>query len=168
MKKTITGFLNISWVMVLGLVLSLLMAGCVSGNSKFAVLRHDDQVKQAFESFTVPEGYKFYCYGAPSHPEAVVGIAKGFVLESSFWQPVELSSQRLHEWIWIYANRIYGDMRQFGSKIVGPDKEHIGIWYSLKDWRQWARIELIGENTVKIGSPVNNSGGINFWNRRHF
>lgn len=163
MKMTRTGLLKVLWCMVL----LFMMTGCVSEKSRFAVLRHDDQVKQAFEQFRLPEGYKFYCFGSVSHPEAVIGISKEFVLESSLWQPVELTGPMLHEWIWIYANRIDGDMRQFGSNIVGPNKEHIGIWYSLKDWKQWARIELTDGNTVKIGSPINEKDGVtdHFWNR---
>lgn len=150
MKNRRTGLIMLGWAMIL----LTLVSGCVSTNSKFAALRHDYQVKQTFEDFIVPQGYNFYYFGRESIPDAFVGISKKFVLESSLWQPVELTSEILQEWIWVRANRLKGDPRNFGSNIVGPNMEHIGIWYSLESWQQWARIELVDERTVKIGNPI--------------
>ncbi len=150
MKNIITGCIKLGCF----ILLLILVSGCVSKNSRFVSLRHDDQVKQSFENFIVPEGYNFYYFGSISNPEAFVGISKDFKLDASMWEPIELTSDILRDWIWRYANRLKGDMRQFGSNIVGPNMEHIGIWYSLGDWKQWARIELTGDNAVKIGSPI--------------
>ena len=150
MKNIITGLTMLGLVMIV----LILVSGCASKNSKFAALRHDDQVKKTFEDFIVPQGYNFYYFGQEQNPKAFVGISKNFVLESSMWKPIELTSDILHKWIWFQANRRKGDLRRFGSNIIGPNKEHVGVWYSLEDWKQWARIELLDDKIVKIGGPI--------------
>lgn len=142
-------------LLYISLLLSVfLFSGCVSTSGQLGRLKHDDVVKQTFESFNVPEGYIFYYSGPDTFPKAFIGISKKYVLDSSLWHPIELTSELLRQWIWGHAGRLPGDLRSFGSKIVGPDGEHIGVYYSLEGSNQWARVEMTEEGGVSIGGPI--------------
>jgi hypothetical protein len=136
-----------------------LISSCVSTSGNFAKFEHSDQVKQTFESYTVSPEYNYYYWGPKSNPKAVVGISNAFSLQSDLWNPIELTPERLRNWIWVQAKRLPAtNFQRYGSNITGPHGEHFGVWYSLQDWQQWARIELIENNTIKIGSPINSAG----------
>src|SRR3989339_2110686 len=132
----------------------LLISGCASSSHRSGRMISDDRVKQSFESFTVDPAYNYYYYGQRTFPEAVVGISKGYVLASKDWQPIDPTTGQLRDWIWLYAHRLPTDLKQYGSTILGPDGKPAGVYYSLKSWHQWARIELVDETTIRIGGPI--------------
>lgn len=132
----------------------IFITGCASTSGKFATLRPDNDVKQSFETFNADQEYTFYYYGPITFPRAFVGISKQMTLESDLWKPINLTEQDLRRWIWGHGHRVQGNLDRFGSNIVGPDGEHLGVWYSLEDWQQWARIEVHDQNRLTIGSPI--------------
>jgi hypothetical protein len=137
------------------LIVSLIIVtGCATTSGNFGKLRSDDTVKQTFEDFTVLPGYNYFYYGTETFPRAFVGISKDLTLGSSDWTAIDMTSKILHNWIWAQANRIQGDPTNYGSIISGPDGNQAGVWYSLRGWKQWARIEFVNENTIKIGAPI--------------
>lgn len=142
--------------LVLPLIISglLLISGCASSSHRFGKMISDDRVKQSFESFAVDPAYTYYYYGQRTFPQAVVGISKGYVLASEDWRPIDLTTGQLRDWIWLYAHRLPTDLKSYGSTILGPDGKPAGVWYSLKSWHQWARIEFTDEVTLKIGGPI--------------
>ena len=143
----VTGFL---------MVILILVSGCVTTTGDFGRLVHNDKVTQTFEDFKVNPDYQYYYSGTITYPRAVVGISKNFTMDSELWTPIELTSKHLHSWILVHANRVIKNYRSYGSDIIAPDGEHIGIWYSLEDWQQWARIELKEGQIVQIGGPIRN------------
>lgn len=140
------------------IVLSLL-SGCATRSGNFVKMIPDNQVTQAFESFTVIPEYHYYYYGPVSFPRAFVGISKDFTMDSSLWKPIDLTSKNLRDWIWVRASADRGsiDPNRYGANITGPGGEHIGVWYSLEDSLQWARIMLKDNKTITIGMPVNDN-----------
>jgi len=135
----------------------VLISGCFATSGNFVKLRYDDHVKQTFESFTVNPAYNYYYWGPISFPKAVVGISKDYDMVSNFWKPVDLTPEHLRDWVWGQANRKPGDLQRYGSNMIGPNGERVGVWYSLQNWQQWARIELTDNRMVKIGGPINNN-----------
>ncbi len=140
------------------LIFFILMAigGCAATKGNYGKLIHSNDVTMAFEDYKVDPAYKYYYFGTKTFPKAVVGISKDFTMSPGLWEPIELTSKLLHSWIWVHANRNIKGYQDYGSNITGPNKEHIGIWYSLKGWNQWARITLTNEKSVKIGAPIDN------------
>ena len=138
----VTGFL---------LVILILVSGCVTTTGNFGRLVHNDVVTQNFENYKVNPDYQYYYSGPITYPNAVVGISKNFTMDSQLWDPIELTPKHLHSWIWGHAHRIIQNSQIYGSDIIGPNGEHIGIWYSLADWQQWARIEVKEGQIVQIG-----------------
>ena len=144
------------------MALLILVSGCATTTGNFGRLIHNDNVTQNFEDFKVTPGYQYYYSGTKTYPRAVVGISKEVTMNSKLWEPIELTSKRLHSWIWGQAHRIIKNYKSYGSNIIGPNKEHIGIWYSLEDWQQWARIQLKDGHIVQIGGPINNQNSRRF------
>jgi len=144
----------------------LLISGCATSAHRFGRMIPDDRVKQSFETFTVDPAYAYYYYGQKTFPQAVVGIAKGYVLASEDWRPIDLTTGQLRDWIWLHAHRLPTDLKQYGSTILGPDGKPAGVWYSLESWHQWARIGFIDDTTIRIGGPIDgdqyNWFGLNF------
>ncbi len=142
--------------LVLSIILAglLLISGCASSSQRFGRMMSDDRVKQSFETFTVDPAYTYYYYGQKTFPQAAVGISKGYVLASKDWQPIELTTGQLRDWIWLHAHRLPTDLKKYGSFILAPDGKPAGVWYSLESWHQWARIEFIDETTLRIGGPI--------------
>ncbi len=137
------------------MVILILVSGCVT-TGDFGRLVHNDDVTQNFENFKVNPNYQYYYSGTITYPNAVVGISKNFTMDSELWEPIELTSKHLRSWIRVHANRTVKSYQSYGSDIIGPNGEHIGIWYSLADWQQWARIEVKEGQIVQIGGPISN------------
>ena len=103
--------------------------------------------------------YNYYCWGPKSNPKAVVGISIAFSLQSDLWNSIELTPERLRNWIWVQANRLPAtSFQRYGSNITGPNGEYFGVWYSLESWQQWARIEVVNDSTITIGAPIDRNG----------
>jgi hypothetical protein len=132
----------------------MVISGCAASSHRFGRMISDDQVKQSFETFTVDPAYTYYYYGPRNFPQAVVGISRGHALVSEDWRPIELTTDQLRDWVWLQAKRLPGDFLPYGSTILDPAGKPAGIWYSLKSWGQWARIEFVDDVTMRIGAPV--------------
>jgi hypothetical protein len=145
---------KIKWFAIACLLTGMsVLASCVSSSGNFGRLKYDGAVKQSFESFIVNPEYTYYHFGPKAFPRAVVGISKGFTMDSRFWTAIDLTSKNLRSWIWGHAQR-NGDFKHYGSRIIDRQGRHIGVWYSLEGWQQWARIEIIDETVVNIGAPI--------------
>ncbi len=137
----------------------LLVSGCVSSQGNYGKLVYDDMVKKDFESFRVDPQYNYYYYGTNTFPQAFMGLSKNIELVSSFWKPIDLTPEILHNWIWLHAKRKSGDVDRYGSQILEKGGKQIGIWYSLEGWQQWTTVETLGENQIRISSPIGGNDG---------
>jgi len=134
------------------------MAGC-AGTGKNGRLVYNDNVKKAFETYQLPPNHAFYYSGPDAFPNAVIGIQKEYLLKSRFWKPVELTPKMLKKWLEYRGPRDGVDLSRKGSDILAPDGRQIGIWYSVKDWRDWATVEMIDEKTFIVSPPKKKAGG---------
>ena len=134
------------------------MAGC-AGTGNYGRLVHNDKVKNVFETYQLPTGYTYYYSGPDAMPDAVIGIQKEYLLKSRFWKPVELTPNMLKKWLEYRGPRYGYDLTNNGSEILAPDGRQIGIWYSVKDWRDWATVEMIDEKTFIVSPPKKKAGG---------
>jgi hypothetical protein len=151
MKQSFLQKLKIVYV----LIFLTLISGCISSSGNFAKLEDSDQVGQTFESYTVSPEYKYYYWGSKFRPRAVIGISNTFHLKSDLWNPIELTSEYLRNWIWGQSKRKLGTiLKPYGKNITGPQGQHFGVWYSLESWQQWARIEIISDSIITIGAPI--------------
>ncbi len=147
--------MNRKYYNIIGLLaIGVLISSCTSSSGNYTNLHHDRQVTQMFENLEVNPEYQYFYTGSESLPRTIVGISKKYNLSSKFWHPVDLTPKQLNKWIFGQSYRIIKNARLYGSNIIGPKNEFVGIYYSLEDWQQWARIEIVEPNVLKISSPV--------------
>ena len=133
------------------------MSGC-AGTGNFGRLVRDDNVKNAFETYRLPPDHRYYYSGPDASPKALIGIQNDFRLESNFWKPVELTTERLKRWFEKGGlTREDYDLSRNGAEILAPDGRQIGIWYAMRNWRYRATIKMIDANTVNVSTPIENS-----------
>ncbi len=143
---------QLSWSVLF--IAALVMAGCVSSSNNYGRFERDRGVKAAFENEKVDPAYNYYYYGVETFPKAVIGLSKGITLVSDLWQPIDLTPEKLHSWIDVHAERSIWAPYEYGAVILNDAGKKIGVWYSLRSRHQWTTIEMLGENKVRVGSPV--------------
>ena len=115
---------------VVALTLLALLSGCLQNYGR---LRRDLAVRESFESYNVPPEFKYYYFGTPSYPTALIGISRDLTLKSRLWREVDPNTERFREmvfWIWPdMRTELYGPR---GSHIVNPEGNRVGIWYSYR------------------------------------
>ena len=126
------------------------VAGC-SGN--YGRLNVNPEVKKQFENYQVSDDYRYYFSGSSVNPRVVIGIHKDYQLITNLWQPVDLSPHQLKFWVDPFSLNANIDHSN-GSDILTPDGKKIGVWYSFRDWRDWALVEIVGTDKVRIGMPI--------------
>ncbi|MCP4670681.1 MAG: hypothetical protein GY857_05190 [Desulfobacula sp.] len=144
------------YVAILPLLILILLNGCAGTKGNYGRMIHSHDVTMAFEDFKVNPAYQYYYFGTKTYPQAVVGISKDFTVDPGLWKAIELTPKKLHFWIWVHADRNIKGFLNYGANIIGPNGEHIGIWYSLRSRHQRARFILTSENSVKIGAAFDN------------
>jgi len=129
------------------------MAGC-AGSGSYGRLVPNDNVKKTFETYQLPINHAYYYSGPDAIPNALIGIQNGYHLESRFWKPVELTQDLLKRWLEWGHTRLGYDLSRNGSEILAPDGRQIGIWYAVRDWKDWATVKMIDDKTVNISPPL--------------
>ena len=144
-------FINNKWLFIWGLLCVQFMLGCSNHYGRLAV---SGEAKAQFENYQILPDHRYYYSGPDARPRAAIGIHEDYTLESKFWIPIDLTSNQLKKWVnyrgpnskyWQGAN---------GSDILSDTGEKIGIWYAFRNWRDWARIEMIDEKVVNISTPI--------------
>lgn len=110
--------------------LAFFLAGCAGAFSGYGRLAPNEQVGRDLESGNPPAGYQYYYSGPDAMPNAILGIADGYTLDTRVWKPVDLTPKQLHEWMqWITRN--YGtSLRYRGADVLDSSGKKVGIWYS--------------------------------------
>jgi hypothetical protein len=128
------------------------IASCSANHGR---LVYNANVKKAFETYQLPPNHAYYYSGPDARPNAVIGIQKEYLLKSRFWKPVELTPNLLKEWLERGRRPRDGyDLSNNGSDIIAPDGRQIGIWYSVRNWKDWATVEMIDDKTFIVSTPI--------------
>ncbi|MEW5733781.1 MAG: hypothetical protein AB1921_02940 [Thermodesulfobacteriota bacterium] len=129
--------------------LCLAIFGCAGAFSSYGRLVPNEQVGRDLESGSPPSGYSYYYSGPDDAPNAILGIADGYTLDTHTWKPVDLTPAKMASWMqWI--TRGYGtSIRYRGADVTDNQGKRIGIWYSPA-WNTVVRVE---GNTVVVNIP---------------
>lgn len=132
-----------------------MLAGCTTASNK-GRLKGNNEVTDFFETQQILPDHSYYYNGFQAIPYAIVGIDNQYRLRSSAWQPVQPNPHLLNQLI-TRMQSVYSGIHQ-GARIMGPNDERLGIWYSTA--RQTA-VRLREDNTIFVAAPVPpNMGGI--------
>ena len=80
----------------------------------------------------------------------IIGLHTDYTLQSDYWHPVTASPKRLKRWL-----DFEGIPRPYlvggnGSDILDKNGRKIGVWYALKNARDWGVVQMIDDRTVNI------------------
>jgi hypothetical protein len=67
---------------------------------------------------------------------------------------VELTPEKLKRWLSFQSSHKYYYLGNNGLDILDSEGRKIGIWFGLKDDRDWAVIKMIDHKTVNITLPM--------------
>ena len=124
--------------MALAAFLIALMTAC-SGN--YGKLQYRNEVGQAFQTFEMIDGYRYFYSGRQSVPTAIVGIDPAFEFSSKFWTAIEPNEFKT------MVNRlsppVYGLLN--GANLITPDGRRAGVWYS---WVNTVSVKYEGNRII--------------------
>jgi len=127
-------------------VLSLwVLNGCTA---KYGRLQGSNDVTTLFETQQILPDHTYYYNGFQAIPYVIVGIGTQYNLSSSIWHPIKLTPALLNQ-LTVRMQSVYSRSPQ-GARIIVPNNERIGIWYSTE--RQ-ATVRLREENRIVIAAP---------------
>jgi hypothetical protein len=127
------------------------LAGC-SGTYGRMVVNSD--TKELFERNEVLSDHHYFHSGLAPHPRAIIGLHKDYTLQSDYWNPVEMTSEKLDLWLGFQHSSKKYFIGNNGLDILDADGRKIGVWFGLKDGRDWTVVKMIDHRTVNISLPM--------------
>lgn len=152
--KTLT-LPKISVFIILPIFSALVFFSCSGAN--FSGLQTSNEVNRLFESFQVLDDHNYYYSGSDNRPEAILGVHKDYVLKTTLWKPVSLTSEQLRLWINMMTDQRGTSFRIFGARVVVAGGKQIGIWYSPHNWTS---VRMLDDRHVVINTPTASPGEI--------
>ncbi len=123
-------------VLLLVVILCMLSGCATTAGRKGSSIIPGREATEIWHSYEILPNYHYYYSGPNSQPNFIIGIDDKYHLTSKNWKPVDLTPEMLNKWINYYRPRVGYDLKVYGSFIVDPDGERVGLWYSMKNWRQ--------------------------------
>ena len=130
------------------------MYGRIGGRSgpsgTYGRLVVNPDVKALFQRNEVLPDHQYFYTESSTRPRVIIGLHKDYTLQSDFWHPVEATPERLKRWTdWQqdYREKLMG---QSGADILDKNGRRIGVWYALKNARDWGVVKMIDDKTVNI------------------
>lgn len=123
-----------------GLAVLVLATSCAARYPRGRVL-DDHAVTSIWRSGKVRLDYNYFYNGVELEPNALMGIDQKYTVQSKFWTPIDLTTERLQQYI-VELDRIPFDDswarhyrgRYQGAWVLDPNGVQVGMWYSKKDW----------------------------------
>ena len=111
------------------------------------------EVKQAFDRYQIDSNLNYYLCGSNVYPDAIIGIDKGYTLDSNLWQKIEVTPKAFQ--------RLISDMQREHGNLLGANHQgfailddkgkQIGVWYSeLNATNTRSFVKMIDKKTVHV------------------
>ena len=121
---------------------------------RYGSLRPSIETTNAYLSFQVNPGIKYYLSGSGVYPNAIIGIERAWIPESDLWKPLEMDSKALKELIEnMKAVGLGSGVIPYGYEIFDDREGKIGDWFSLPGQR--IKVWIKGENRFELSIPEN-------------
>ena len=139
--------------MIAAVFLVIYLAGLSACSGTYGRLEANSDVKDVFERYEVLPDHRYFYTESSTWPRAIIGLHQDYTLQSDYWHPVNVNPERLKRWV-----NFPGDFRHYfwvnnGSDILDQNGRKIGIWYALKDKREWGVVKMIDDKIVNIILP---------------
>jgi hypothetical protein len=140
--------------MIATIFLMICLAGLSACSGTYGRLAINSDVKALFERYEVLPDHHYFHSGLAPHPRAIIGLHKDYALQSDFWNPVKLTPEKLQRWLSFQSPHKNYYLGNNGLDIPDSEGRKIGIWFGLKDDRDWAVVKMIDHKTVNITLPM--------------
>ena len=115
-------------LLVIGWTGTLLISGCASGS--YARMRISPDVTQAFETYHIYPGYRYYYLKQQNAPFAVLALRDDYSISSMSWYEFDADPGKLADVVNFARKVAEESYYPYGSTILGPQGEAFGYWYS--------------------------------------
>jgi hypothetical protein len=152
-KNKDIGIRAIVTVLVFVVTQSTLIGCAVTAGRKGSGITNSQEATDQWHSFEILPNHQYYYSGPDARPFYIIAIDDQYHLTSTLWKPIDLTPEQLKKWINI-PPRVGYDPQLYGANIAGPNGERIGLWYSVRDWRNTGSASLGENNRVTVTAPA--------------
>ncbi|MGZ6224472.1 MAG: hypothetical protein ACXWMH_03045 [Syntrophales bacterium] len=132
-----------------------LFSGCGSSLLRnYGRITPDPNVTNDFEKYQVNPNYNYYISGSDIYPIAIIGLDKAYKLESDLWKHVEMTHEKLREFVQNMRNKvdlIKWGQAPYGSAMADDNGKQIGVWYSVLGVK--TSLNVKDDHAVEIITP---------------
>ena len=153
-----TGKTAIGAVIILTIIQSILITCPATAAKKPSGVSSSQAATNIWHSYQILPNYKYYYSGPDSQPNYIIGIDDRYQLTSKLWKPVDLTPEKLEDWINYVRPRVGYSPRLYGADITDKDDRRIGLWYSVRDWRLLGTATVAENNQVSVTRPAAATG----------
>jgi hypothetical protein len=104
--------------------------------------------------YEILPNYHYYYAGPDAQPFYVAGIDDRYKLMAKLWKSVDLTPEMLRNWFNYLRPRVGYSPYHYGAIITDWNGERIGLWYSVRDWRDKGSATLAKNNQVIVKVPI--------------
>ena len=140
----------------------LVIFGLVGCSSHYGKFDYRSDIEAQFEDYMVLPDHKYYYSGSAARPRAILGVHKDFTLISDLWNPVDLTEDKLKNWVAFKGDKETYFKNNNGAEILTKDGEHIGVWYANINRKDHAFVKMIDDKTVNISTPFAAQNQVSF------
>jgi hypothetical protein len=126
-----------------------LMAVWCGCTSKYGTLKQSFKITEIFETNQILSDHVYYYNGFQHIPYAIIAINHEYTLRASGWNKIKLTPILLNQ-LTDRMRNVYTPMPQ-GARIMGPNGERLGIWYSP---RRLTAVRLASDGRILIATPA--------------
>lgn len=114
------------WALLAALVLS----GC---SWPGAYIQHNLDVADRFNTYQVYPGCQYFTSGTLEDPRAVLALKSGYSLTSEGWQPVQMTSKELEQWVQALKKDSFAEYNTYsdGAQIIDDQGNIAGFYFSV-------------------------------------
>jgi len=135
------------------------LIGCAAtATRKSSGVSSSQAATDIWHSYQVLPNYKYYYSGSDSRPNYIIGIDDRYHLTSKLWKPVDLTPEKLNNWINYGRPRVGYSPSLYGADITDANGQRIGLWYSVRDWRLLGTASVGENNQVSVTRPAVSTG----------
>ena len=110
------------------LVLATVLVACATANT--GGVRRSSEVAQTFETYQVNPEFNYYHYNQENNPYAVVGLLKAYSIQDPDYRPFDPNTEKYKKVVDLVKSFPDYYNSPYGSFIVDPQGNQIGMWYS--------------------------------------
>ncbi|MBW2672553.1 MAG: hypothetical protein JRD89_03940 [Deltaproteobacteria bacterium] len=127
----------------------LVSAGCAGLHARdYGRIIPDGDVTEAFGTYQTDPDLTYYISGSDVYPNAIMGLNRAYILDSTLWKKLKMTPQVLRE---LVTNMQMKATIQHGFVLVDPEGNRIGVWYSILS--ATTSLWMKNDHTVVIVTP---------------